>query len=251
MRISSCTFSLFYQPVPAIRREAFTLEEGLKGYTKPFQIHSIPDDAPFELPRVTATTEHGHSILSISPQSAQVQSRFDEKFSDDYEKSLEYSKSKALELHEALSYMESITGTFCGVAVQLLVPASELESSPVDFINEHYLCVKGNLPMSDASAMLVYTVDDDLYLNIEVQKAVMSDPFSVNINAEGITVMKRFSPDDEELLSIAIDFNNRLAFNKGAIPGCNKEAIDSFYSRIQCFLTEGFSAFLKNGEVRF
>lgn len=78
MDISTCTFSLFYQPVPNIRREAFEIEEKLGGYVKPFQIHSIPDDAPFELPRISATTESGHSSLNIAAQSAQVLSRYDD-----------------------------------------------------------------------------------------------------------------------------------------------------------------------------
>ena len=56
MDISTCTFSLYFQPIPNIRREAFEIEAKLDGYMKPFQIHSVPDEAPFELPRISATT---------------------------------------------------------------------------------------------------------------------------------------------------------------------------------------------------
>ena len=251
MDISTCTFSLFYQPVPNIRREAFEIEEKLGGYVKPFQIHSIPDDAPFELPRISATTESGHSSLNIAAQSAQVLSRYDDSFSRDFSKSLDYSKAKALELYAALTTMPSIQLHFTGLAVQLLVPASEIKSSPVSFISDTYLKVSSSLPMSDAAAKLVYKADSDLYLNLEVQRIVLSDPLSINIGPDGITVVKKLQSGNEEMLAVSIDFNNRLAFNEGRILGCDEATIQRFYARVQAFLEDGIDAFLKNGEVKF
>ncbi len=251
MDISTCTFSLFYQPVPAIRREAFEIEEKLDGYVKPFQIYALPDDAPFELPRISATTENGHSSLNIAAQSAQVQSRYDESFSRNYAKSLDYSKAKALELYAALVAMPSIQLHFAGLIVQLLVPVSEIKTSPVDFISDTYFKVSSSLPMSDASAKLVYKVDSDLYLNLEVQRIVLSDPPSINIGPDGISVVKKLQSSNEEMLAVSIDFNNRLAFNEGRILGCDEAAIQSFHDRVLAFLEDGIDSFLKNGEVKF
>ena len=251
MNISTCTFSLFFQPIPAIRREAFEIEGMLDGYMKPFQIYSVPDDAPFELPRISATTENGHSTLNIAAQSAQVQSQYDESFSKDFAKSLGYSKAKAKELYAALSTMSSIQLHFTGLAVQLLVPAAEIGKSPVGFINDTYLNVTSDMPMSDASAKLVYKVDNDLYLNLEVQRIVLSDPLSINIGPDGITVVKKLQANNDEMLAVSIDFNNRLAFNEGRILGCDEATIDGFYSRAQAFLENGITAFLNNGEVKF
>lgn len=249
--ISTCTFSLFFQPIPNIRREAFEIEAKLDGYMKPFQIHSVPDEAPFELPRISATTENGHSSLNIAAQSAQVLSRYDEAFSKDFAKSLNYSKSKALELYAALTTMPAIQLHFAGLAVQLLMSASEIGSSPVKFISDTYLKVSSKLPMSDASAKLVYKVGNDLYLNLEVQKIVLTDPLSINIGPDGISVVKKLQSNNEEMLAISIDFNNRLAFNEGRILGCDENTIESFYGRIQAFLECGFDVLLKNGEVKF
>lgn len=251
MDISTCTFSLFYQPIPTIRREAFEIEAKLDGYVKPFRIFSVPDDAPFELPRISATTENHHSSLNIAAQSAQVLSRYDGIFSKDFERSLGYSKDKALELYNALTTMPAIHLHFSGLAVQLLVPASEIGTSPVSFISDTYLKVSSNLPMCDSSAKLVYRVDNDLYLNLEVQRMVLSDPPSINIGPDGISVVKKLQSSNEEMLSVSIDFNNRLAFNEGRILGCSEATIECFYSRVRAFLEDGFDAFLKNGEVKF
>ncbi len=251
MNISTCTFSLFYQPIPTIRREAFEIEAKLDGYVKPFQIFSVPDEAPFELPRISATTENDHSSLNISAQSAQVISRYDDTFSDDFAKSLDYSKTKALELYNALATMPAIQLYFAGLVVQLLMPASEIGMPPVSFISNTYLKVTSSLPMSDASTKLVYRVDNDSYLNLEVQKMVLSDPLSINIGPDGISVVKKLQSNNEEMLAVSIDFNNRLAFNEGRILGCDEATIQNLYGRVQTFLEAGIDPLLKSGEVKF
>lgn len=250
MNISTCTFSLFFQPVPTIRRAAFDIEARLDSYMKPFQIYPIPDEAPFELPRISAGTEFGHSSLSIAAQSAQVQSHFDENYSSDFAKSLTYSHAKAMELYRALSTMESIRIQFAGLSAQLLAAASEIGKSPVSFISDTYLKVKSNLPMSDASARLVYFLGDDLYLNIEVQRLLPVGPVSINVVPDGVTVLKKVA-QSEEMLAVSIDFNNRLAYNTGRPLGCSEAIINEFYGRVRIFVENGIDAFLTSGEVRF
>lgn len=251
MDISTCTFNLFYQPVPTIRRSVFEIEDRFVGYVKPFQVYSIPDDAPFELARISATSEHGHSNLNISAQSAQVQSGFDDLYSSDANKCLDYSRRKAHELRDALSSIENIEVQFAGLAVQLLLSSDELGLAPVDFITKNYSKVSSGLPIADASAKFVYNIDDGLYLNLEIQRVVLSDPISISISSNGVSITKSPQSGDSEKLSISIDFNNRLAFNSGFACGCDAKMIDSFYDRVSHFLDDGVDRFLSNGEVDF
>ena len=247
-----CTFSLFFNPVPSIRRSAFVIEDSLrlKGYIAPFQVMSIPDDAPFELPRISAQTEHGHTRLTVTAQSAQVQTDYDERYSGDIEKCLVYSKNKAKDLIDALERMPEINTLFAGLSIRLLFPKPVLGIAPIDFIKRTYLNVSSNLPMFDASIRAVYTVDDDYYLNLEVNKWIKQDPISVNINPQGVSISKPAS-SHEEMLAVSIDFNNRLAFNQGRFQSCSKETIDSLYRRVELFLNNGINDFLLNGEVKF
>lgn len=251
--IANCTFSLsFLQPVPEIRRAAFDIEEKLKegGYATPVQIYSVPDDAPYELPRLSAATPNQHSLLSISAQNAQVQSRFDENYSSDIELSLGYSKEKASYLLDVLSTLTGVQVSYAGVSAQVLVPAGEISQPPVPFISQTYLKACSSLPLSDASMKLVYDVDGDCYLNLEVQKIVLGDPISVSIGPDGVSVTKKLS-GQEERLSVSVDFNNRRAFNMGRPLGCDSRTIENLYSRVDIFLTSGLDAFLGKGEVEF
>jgi len=252
MDISNCTFSLYFQPIPGIRRAAFEIEDKLKqdGYLAPFQVYPIPDEAPFELPRISAATKNGHSTLTVAAQSAQVQSQYDENFYKDFKKSLEYSKEKAIGLFNALSSMDDILIQFTGLSAQLLTSATDINGSPVNFIEEKYLNVSSKLEMSDAAMKIVYNVDDNLYLNLEIKKVIMADPISINIGADSVSVMKQLAQHDE-MLAVSIDFNNRLAFNNAKPEGCDLAIIESFYSRMLAFLDDGLEAFLNDGEVRF
>lgn len=253
MDISTCIFSLsFLQPVPGIRRSAFEIEDRFKGsgYSTPFDVYSVPDEAPYEFPRISSTTQNGHSILTISAQSAQVQSRFDENYSHDFGKSLDYSKKQAVILYKAISSMQDIELAYSGVSAQVLVPSDEMTEGPADFIHDTYIKASSDLPMSDASVKLVYNVDSDFYLNLEVQKIVLSDPVSIKVNPSGMSVTKRIVGQPERL-SVSVDFNNRLAFNEGRPLGCNEPAIETLYGRVSSFLTSGLADFLEEGRVSF
>lgn len=253
MDISTCIFSLsFLQPVPGIRRSAFDIEDRFQGssYSTPFDVYSVPDGAPYELPRISSTTENGHSILTISAQSAQVQSRFDKNYSRDFEKSLDYSRKQADVLYEAVSSMPDIELGYSGVSAQVLVHPDEIGNNPADFIHDTYLKASSDLHMSDASVKLVYNVDRDFYLNLEVQRIVLSDPLSISVNSSGVSVTKRIVGQPERL-SVSVDFNDRLAFNEGRPLGCDKSTIETLYGRVKSFLTSGLDGFLKDGRVSF
>ena len=250
MRIANCVFSLIFQPIPEIRRSVFDIEDRLDGYVKPFQIYPIPDEAPFGLPRISATTESGHSTLTIAAQNAQVQTIFDDIFSNDFEKCLNYSKEKALALRNALSSMSGFAIEYAGLSAQLVVSADEFGARPVEFIKDTYLTVNSDLSLSDAAARLVYNVEEDYYLNLEVRKAVFSDPVSINIEPDSIAVTAKVTPHEDQLVFV-VDFNNRLAFNKGRRLGCDSNTIDVLYRKVLAFASDGVAAFLNEGKVKF
>ncbi len=250
MDIANSTFSLVFQPIPDIRRSAFDIEERLDGYLKPFQVYAIPADAPFELPRIASTTESGHSTLTIAAQSAQVQSNFDDNYSKDFEKSLTYSKKKAYELFNTLTDMHGVVVNYVGLSVQLIASADDFGRQPVEFIKDTYLNVESNLALSDASAKLVYEVDEDYYLNIEVKKVVLADPISISIGPNGVDITSKVTPHDDQL-SVIIDFNNRLAFNCGRHPTCSLDTIETLYRRVSAFAERGIENFLEKSEVSF
>jgi hypothetical protein len=252
MILSNCTFSMIFQPVPGIRRFAFEFEDCLEGYTKPFQVYSIPDNAPYELPRISAETLKGHTTLNIAAQSAQVVSRFDQNYSSNFAKCLDYSKTKAIQALDALVSLmgANVKLTYAGLTTQFLVDADGSEEKPIDLINRTYLKVSSNLALSDALAKLVYEVDEDYFLNLEIGQALFVPSVEVSISPYEVNVTSNQAQSNPRL-SLVVDFNNRLAYNKGRILGCNRDTVDVLYKRLLTFAEDGIEVFLSSGEVRF
>jgi len=250
MNIVNCTYSLIFAPMPEIRRSLFALEDCISGYLKPFQLISLPENAPLDLPRITASAEDGRSTLTITGQSAQVISLFDKGFDGDEKAKLDYSREMALGLFHALGNMPGMTVLFAGLSVQFDMPASELGEDPAKFINKSYLNVESGLTLSDAAAKLVYTLEGDYFLNLEVKKQIAIDPLSFSVSPSGV-VINLGTQHHEEYLSVIVDFNNRLAFNEGRPAGCSDETLSTLYRHVHSFAEEGMDVFLEKGEVRF
>jgi hypothetical protein len=97
----------------------------------------------------------------------------------------------------------------------------------------------------------VYKADEDMYLNLELQRITFNDSISINVGPDSISILQNQQSNKTEMLSVSIDINNRLAFNEGRILGCDNTTIVNLYNRMQTFLENGIDLFLKNGEVKF
>ena len=249
MDIAGCTFSLIFNPIPDIRRSLFKIEDCLEGYVKPFQLVPLPENAPLDLPRITATSEKKHSELLVTAQSAQVRTSFDEEYLHDIEKSLTYSQKKAEELLAALTTMDDVALMYAGLSTQIVFRQEDITDEPASFIKNSYLKIDSDMQLFDASAKIGYKVGDDCFLNLEVSRQFEVSPISINVSPNSIAV-NMGNPNPNQFLSIVVDFNNRLAFNEGHAAGCDHSTIEMLYSKIRDFASSGINAFLE-GKVKF
>lgn len=250
MKVMSCMYNLAFQPIADIRRLAFDIEDRLAGYVKPFTLPPVPNEAPLEFPRIVAQAESGNSNLFVSGYSAQIQSQYDTQYDATLKKDttqcLNHSKANATALYEALAGLLPFRFSFMGAEVKLCVPSEECGGDPASFIHNSYLKTSSDLTLADARAKVVYAIDNEYYLNIEVEKQELGDglpPFQVG---PFVAVEKK-----ENVLAVSVDFNNRLAFNQGHPPVCNPDTIELLYERLDDFLNNGFNLFLEEGVVRF
>ena len=77
MIIQSCAFTIHFPHNTKIREHLFELEKHFTDFQKPFTLVPLPPDAPMEIPRIVAATEHGHSQLTICGNSAQLVTNFE------------------------------------------------------------------------------------------------------------------------------------------------------------------------------
>ena len=80
MKIRTGSFNIVFPNVLDMRENLFNLEKVFSNFMSPFNLMPIPNEAPPEFPRITATSKNGHSQLMVSGNNVQVTTMFDSHF---------------------------------------------------------------------------------------------------------------------------------------------------------------------------
>ena len=65
MKIRTGSFNIVFPNVLDMRENLFNLEKVFSNFMSPFNLMPIPNEAPPEFPRITATSKNGHSQLIL------------------------------------------------------------------------------------------------------------------------------------------------------------------------------------------
>ena len=244
MRIRASVYGLTFSPEPSIRKSIFDLEESLRGYQKPFNLIPVPDDAPFEFPRITANSTNGHSTLILSAMNAQIQVAYDGEYSENYSKCLAYSKEKALELFDSLKKIVKTQIQFSGITVQVDFPEIA-EADLAEYISSRYMKISSELDLDDAAVKLVYKINSRYYLNLEIKK----DLLFVGGLQQGALPDATDLENAQPILSLALDVNDRYAFNHDRSHECSSEDIAAIYDIAEDYLTNRIHNLIGEGVV--
>jgi hypothetical protein len=206
MKILSNAFNIYFPPVINIRESLFDFEKEFSGFAKPFTLIPVPEGTPPEIPRVSAVTLNGHSSLIITLQNAQIVTQYDDEFSSDIDKSLEYVKEKMSTL---MSGIDSILHTkYCYAGLSTIVSFTDI-SDPVAKITQTFIKAKSDLQLYDVATRLTYIIEDTYYLNIEIQNGRSYDDGAI---ISPLVSLSSFTEKSQEL-QVTIDINDRFAFN--------------------------------------
>ena len=221
----SMQFNVFFKPMPDIRKHSFKFEEDLKEYFPlSFNILPIPDNAPFEVPRIIGASPNQHSNIQISANMIQLSVLFDKEFSNDENKCYAYTKIRIERLLKVLENL-SCEILFMGLITQCVENGVD---KPRDFIRKTFFNLKTSNELFDVATKATFVSDEQYYVNIELTNLR---------NDKG-----------GESLGIVLDVNNRYIMNFGKN---NKdenplEKILLLHSRI---LKEKINDFISKGEL--
>lgn len=245
MSIRACTYNLTFAPNPNIRKSLFALEDALDGFQKPFTLIPVPEDAPLDFPRITASSPNGHSTLFVSGQNAQIQSVFDDAYKSEVGTCLSYSKNRALSFYDAFGSFASFDFFFSGLTVQVDFPNIG-DADPAGFIRDTFINIKGDFQLDDAAIRLVFVLRDRFYFNIEIKRDLLfQEATSLQMNP--------WSPDlskAQEVFTVVMDVNDRYAFNRDHSHRCSRDDIESIYSIVESYLSDGIDDLVVAGMVR-
>ena len=202
--IRTTSFNIFFPPILNVRELIFKLENDLSEYfVKPFNLFPLPNEAPPEFPRISASSHHGYTTLNISINSAQIVTNYDANFSNDWSKCEAYIKDRIYKVYDLLSPHFSNRLLFCGLTTDLLLDTRE--TTAVQQIKESFFKLEHEEPF-DLSCRVTFVKDSKYYLNYLIQNQRLSSPSAVS----GIP-MKQI--ENEHQIEVNLDINDRYALN--------------------------------------
>lgn len=83
MIIQGTSITVTYKKIEGIKKVYYNNEEILKAFFNEATVLPIPDDAPFEIPRILIKTKNEHAQLNISPIAATFEVHYDAGFERD------------------------------------------------------------------------------------------------------------------------------------------------------------------------
>lgn len=241
MRIQSATYNIVYPECKNIRREVFNLEDKLGGlFIKPFSLIPIPDDAPAEIPRIHATSNCGHSQLSMALNATQFTIQYDDEFRNDSNKCFDYIRERVYKIFDAISSSTNNEYLFSGLTVNVLI--DDLIDDPIDIMMKNFYKVQSNEKPFDINNKSTYVLNQKYYVNIEVNNMRQYENISaLNINPFADT--KQVS----HVIGVTLDINDRYAFNykKGYLS--KSEEVESIIDISYSILCNKIERYIKEG----
>lgn len=209
MKFETCGFNVVFPEIKNIREKFFELESTLTDFAKPFNLISLPDEAPKEMPRILANTLHGHSSLSISCLSAQIMTKFDGDYTNNFELCSSYIFERANKLLEVIGRYTSNKYYFFGISTQINLE----KANPVQLMCSQYVKANtfGDSQPYDAALKMTFVEEEIYYINMEIGNERRYNGIAANNNVS----LYGLNEVGNELI-LTLDINNRYALNNRA-----------------------------------
>lgn len=250
MIVQSCTFTVHFPKNSKIRESLFALENHFVDFQKPFTLVPVPPDAPLDIPRIIAVTNHHHSQLVFTGTSVQLTTNFDSNFNSDISKCIEYVRGKSNSIISALKIIGAeVGGTpkfyFSGLSVSLLYDQGDGIEDPIRYLSQTFLKCESRLPIDESQLRLAFVAENNYYVNIMLQNH--------RIFENGPDERGSFATagNKNDFLLVVLDINDRYAFNH--TPGylSSESAAQKVIELAEVFSASHIQQFIKGGELLY
>lgn len=243
MRITSCSYTVFFPQLLNIRESFFDLENSLQEYfQKPMVLVPIPNDAPSEIPRITGVSRDNFTSLKIAMHNANIITNFD------VSKKCQ-SINGVKEMRDVLnSAISKIFGASENFFFSGLVTNMEFEEYgfPVEFIRENFikLAIDTKCPLYDVAFRVALVYEDDYFINIEVSNKRTFKGAPRGLSLAGLE-------EGPQSISVVLDINDRRAFNSKLNYTTNQEKMDRIFELSESMIYGKLWNFIASGDLRY
>jgi hypothetical protein len=228
---------MIFPPELSIRESIFTLESRLsEDFPKPFILVPLPNEAPMEFPRISATSHHGFSTLNISLNNFQLITNFSNDYSADWKKCKEYVENHVYKLIDIVQPIFRQKPYYCGFTVNLL---REMDGDAVETLKKNFVSPNVNGRIYDYFNRFTF-LKDKFYINIQLQNQ--------RIQPNQVLLPGMLKQNEQKnVIGIVLDINDRYEFNYNPGYTTNPDSIRSILDLTDDIIRNKLEKFVEEG----
>ncbi|MDY7224707.1 hypothetical protein [Halalkalibacterium halodurans] len=205
MKIESTSFNIFYPRIQNLRRKLFEFEDNLESFFfTPFEGHPIPDDAPSNIPRISAKSKNGHSHMDVSQDRLSFQTNYDHRFNGEWARCLGYLNDRIIPITKIIQTLVNNQFLYSGLTTVIFIEHND----PINHMLKRYFDVQQSNNPFDINLKFTYVIDEKYYINIGINNV---RTYSGNANVKN--VVPAYLDKINEGVVISLDINDRYGYN--------------------------------------
>lgn len=242
MIIQGTSITVTYKKIEGIKKVYYNNEEILKDFFNEATVLPIPDDAPFEIPRILIKTKNEHAQLNISPIAATFEVHYNAGFERDWEACSEYIIARMTKVFEFLNILTENTYEYIGLVSNIIYDEATQEGTKK--IAANLLNTQKINNIYDINIRYTFVEEKNLFVNIMLQNARL---FKNGITANEAGAL-RVQDQIAESIGAIVDINDRYGFNTNVEYKSDSSMLNKLIDVMANIINNKLVALIEKGE---
>lgn len=241
MLIQETSISLKFKKIDNLKKTYFIYEHILKEQFNEATVLPIPDDAPFDVPRIIVKSKNEHSQLNITPVNATLQITYNDGFERDWNSCKQYILEKMNSVFAFLNILTNNEYEYMGIVSTILM--DEYNGDTTRLLSQNLL--KGNMQSDiyDLNIKYTFAEDEKFFVNIVLQNARLFRDGIVQDDAGALCQANQLA----EAVGAIIDINDRFGFNNNVTYKTDRSMLEKLVEKLSNILDDKLKLLIEQG----
>lgn len=241
MLLQETSISLQYKKIDNLKRTYFINENVLKEQFNEATVLPIPDDAPFDIPRIIVKSKNEHSQLNITPVNATLQITYNDGFEKDWNSCKQYILEKMNCVFDFLNILTNNKYEYIGIVSTILM--DEYKGDTTRLLSNNLLNGNMKRDIYDLNIKYTFTEEEKYFVNIVLQNARLYRDGIEQNNAGALCQENQLS----EMVGVIVDINDRYGFNNNIDYKSDRTMLECLVEKLSNILEDKLNLLVKQG----
>ena len=213
MKVNNILVTFWFNKVTDIKNKINYFESELSEYFHGINSIGVSADISPVYPRLTATSDGGHTKLNVSMINLQISTNFDSEFNSDYHKCFDYIKQRVLKAYDLLTQKLDIIVLYGAILVLCEVD----DEDPMNLIKTNLLSEKLNGNYCESGVKIADIINNKYYRNLSFNTTKQLTINKIVDAGQGEIIFPLISLTDaiveKEGIAISYEINDKYMFD--------------------------------------